>query len=66
MYRQKLDFCLYKPIPTIALWEAGIPVVIPQPARFAVHKLILTQRRHHHRHATSAVKDRCEKGWNRK
>jgi hypothetical protein len=30
---------------TVALWGAGVLVNIPQPARYAVHKLILAQRR---------------------
>jgi hypothetical protein len=42
---QYLAWLIQDAIPTVALWGAGIPVVIPQPARFAVHKLILAQRR---------------------
>ena len=30
---------------TVALWGAGVLVNVPQPARYAVHKLILAQRR---------------------
>lgn len=43
---QHLAWLLAEPLPTLALWGSGVPVVIPQPARFAVHKLILAQRRH--------------------
>ncbi|MFL6844964.1 MAG: GSU2403 family nucleotidyltransferase fold protein [Allosphingosinicella sp.] len=32
-------------VDALALWGAGIPVRIPAPARYAVHKLILAQRR---------------------
>ena len=32
-------------VPAAALWGSGVLVRIPQPARFAVHKLILSQRR---------------------
>lgn len=32
-------------VQTVALWGAGVLVNVPQPARFAVHKLILAQRR---------------------
>ncbi len=42
---QHLAWLIESPIPTVALWGAGVPVAIPQPARFAVHKLILAQRR---------------------
>lgn len=42
---QYLAWLIENPVPTVALWGAGIPVMIPQPARFAVHKLILAQRR---------------------
>jgi hypothetical protein len=42
---QYLDWLISDPIPTVALWGAGIAVSVPQPARFAVHKLVLAQRR---------------------
>lgn len=42
---QYLAWLITTPIATVALWGAGIAVSIPQPARFAVHKLILAQRR---------------------
>jgi hypothetical protein len=42
---QHLAWLIENPVPTVALWGAGVPVLIPQPARFAVHKLILAQRR---------------------
>lgn len=42
---QYLDWLIADPVPTIALWGAGIAVTVPQPARYAVHKLILAQRR---------------------
>jgi len=40
-----LAWLLEDPMPTIALWGGGVAVAIPQPQRFAVHKLILAQRR---------------------
>ncbi|MGC6330760.1 GSU2403 family nucleotidyltransferase fold protein [Rhizorhabdus sp. FW153] len=40
-----LGWLIEDPVPTVALWGAGIAVNVPQPARFAVHKLILAQRR---------------------
>ena len=42
---QYLDWLIADPAPTVALWGSGVLVNIPQPARFAVHKLILAQKR---------------------
>jgi hypothetical protein len=42
---QHLAWLIADPLATVALWGSGVPVTIPQPARFAVHKLILAQRR---------------------
>lgn len=42
---QYLDWLIGDPVPTAALWGAGIAVSVPQPAKFAIHKLILAQRR---------------------
>lgn len=42
---QHLFWLIEDPVETVALWGAGIPISVPQPARFAVHKLILAQRR---------------------
>lgn len=42
---QHVAWLIADPVPTIALWGAGVPVMIPQPARYAVHKLILAQKR---------------------
>lgn len=40
-----LDFLIYEPIRTVVLHGAGIPVLVPAPERFAVHKLIVGSRR---------------------
>ena len=40
-----LDWLVADPLRTVALWGSGVPVRVPQPARFAVHKLILAQKR---------------------
>lgn len=40
-----LGWLIDNPIGTVALWGSGVPVTVPQPARFAVHKLILAQKR---------------------
>jgi len=40
-----LNFLIAEPIPAVALYRSGILVQIPRPERYAVHKLILAQRR---------------------
>lgn len=42
---QHVDWLISEPVQTVALWGSGVPVSVPQPARFAVHKLILAQKR---------------------
>lgn len=40
-----LDFLLYQEIEALVLHGAGIPVKVPAPERFAVHKLLVAARR---------------------
>ena len=40
-----LDFLLRDPVRTVLLHSAGISVVVPDPSRFAIHKLIVAGRR---------------------
>jgi hypothetical protein len=40
-----LDFLIYEEIPAALLHDAGVLVNVPSPARYAVHKLIVAQRR---------------------
>jgi hypothetical protein len=40
-----LEFLIADPIVAVALYGSGVQVTIPQPARYAVHKLILAQVR---------------------
>ena len=40
-----LDYLIRDPVPSVALYEAGIAVVVPAPARYAIHKLIVASRR---------------------
>ena len=40
-----LDFLIRNPIRSVLLFEGGVPVTIPAPARYAVHKLIVSERR---------------------
>jgi len=40
-----LNYLIAEPIPAVALYLDGVLVQIPRPERFAVHKLIVAQRR---------------------
>ncbi|MGE3248424.1 MAG: GSU2403 family nucleotidyltransferase fold protein [Parvibaculaceae bacterium] len=40
-----LDFLIHDPEPAVILHNAGILVQVPAPARFALHKLIVSRRR---------------------
>ncbi|HEY6983463.1 nucleotidyltransferase family protein [Reyranella sp.] len=40
-----LDFLIHAPEPAVLLHGAGVYVVVPAPERYAVHKLIVAQRR---------------------
>jgi hypothetical protein len=40
-----LDFLIRSPEPAVVLYGAGIYVLVPTPERYAVHKLIVAQRR---------------------
>jgi hypothetical protein len=42
---QFLDYLIYQPEPAVILHNAGIYVQVPAPARYAVHKLIVSRRR---------------------
>lgn len=50
---QHLDWLIAGPIAGVALHGAGVAVSLPRPARFAVHKLILAQKRGAHEAAKS-------------
>jgi hypothetical protein len=49
---QYIDWLIADPVPAVVLHGAGVSVLVPQPARYAVHKLILAQKRD----AGSAIK----------
>ena len=51
-----LDFLLYQEIEALVLHGAGIPVKVPAPERFAVHKLLVAARRRPD--STSGIKAR--------
>lgn len=40
-----LDFLIYQPVEAVALYGGGVLVNVPEPARYAVHKLIVSQLR---------------------
>lgn len=37
-----LDFLIYQPVTSVLLHKGGVPVVVPAPERYAIHKLILS------------------------
>lgn len=40
-----MDYLLAEPVRTVVLYGAGIPVSVPEPARYAIHKLAVSQLR---------------------
>ncbi|MCR6656482.1 MAG: GSU2403 family nucleotidyltransferase fold protein [Opitutus sp.] len=40
-----LDFLIYQPVRAVILHGSGIPVLVPAPERYAIHKLIVATRR---------------------
>lgn len=40
-----LDFLIRDPMRTVLLHKSGVPVTVPDPARYAVHKMIVATRR---------------------
>ena len=54
-----LNFLIADPIPAAALYRAGVLVQIPRPERFAIHKLIVANRRRGAESPKSA-KDRAQ------
>lgn len=40
-----LDFLIQEPVRTVLLHRSGVPVIVPAPERYAVHKLIVASRR---------------------
>jgi hypothetical protein len=40
-----LDFLIYEPVKAVLLHGPGTAITVPSPERFAVHKLIVSQRR---------------------
>lgn len=40
-----LDFLIYQPVEAVVLYGGGVLVNVPDPARYAIHKLIVSQVR---------------------
>lgn len=55
-----LDYLLHDPIPAVALYRSGVLVQIPRPERFAIHKLIVADRRAGGPDAQKSAKDRAQ------
>ena len=55
-----LNYLIAEPIKAIALYRAGVLVQIPRPERFAIHKLIVADRRRDGPDLSKARKDRAQ------
>jgi hypothetical protein len=53
-----LNFLIADPIHAVALYRSGVLVQIPRPERYAIHKLIISDRRHGGPDQAKSVKDR--------
>jgi hypothetical protein len=60
MALRHLDYLLADPIPAVSLYRSGVLVQIPPPERFAIHKLIVADRRQGGPDAVKAAKDRAQ------
>ncbi len=55
-----LDYLLEHPVPAASLYRDGILVQVPRPERFAIHKLIVAERRQGGSDDVKARKDRAQ------
>jgi hypothetical protein len=55
-----LNFLLADPIPAVALYRSGVLVQIPRPERYAIHKLIVADRRRADSQQGKSRKDRAQ------
>jgi hypothetical protein len=53
-----LNYLIAEPIPAVALYREGVLVQIPRPERYAIHKLIVADRRRAGPEAFKSQKDR--------
>jgi len=55
-----LDYLLADPIPAVALYRSRVLIQVARPERFAIHKLIVAERRAGGIDAAKATKDRAQ------
>lgn len=55
-----LNYLIAEPIQAVALYRSGVLVQIPRPERFAIHKLIVADRRRDGPDSLKARKDRAQ------
>ena len=55
-----LDYLLEDPVPAVSLYRSGVLVQIPRPERYAMHKLIVAERRRDGPDSLKAAKDRAQ------
>lgn len=55
-----LNYLIASPIPAIALYRSGVLVQVPRPERFAIHKLIVADRRKGGPNHAKSRKDRAQ------
>lgn len=55
-----LNFLIAEPIKAVALYRSGVLVQIPRPERYAVHKLIVADRRKGGADSLKSIKDRAQ------
>ena len=55
-----LDYLLKDPVPAVSLYRSGVLVQIPRPERYAMHKLIVAERRRDGPESSEALKDRTQ------
>lgn len=58
-----LNYLIADPIPAAALYREGVLVQIPRPERFAIHKLIVAERRRDGATSDKSYKDRQQAKW---
>ncbi len=55
-----MNYLIAEPVKAAALYRSGVLVQVPRPERFAIHKLIVADRRQGGPDAIKAVKDRAQ------
>lgn len=60
MALRHLDYLFADPIPAASLYRSGVLVQIPRPERYAIHRLIVAERRIGGPDAAKSSKDRAQ------